>query len=99
MSKRATLNVSLTRDLSRYVEQQVHSGRYQSASDMVKDGLRMLRDRDYPYVRTSAELQRAVAVGEAQLRQGKTVDADLVFNRIRSRLKKKVAAQRRRKAG
>ena len=42
MATRTTLNVSLTPDLSRFVEGRIRSGRYQSASEVVREALRLL---------------------------------------------------------
>ena len=42
MIKRVPLNVSLTADLAAFVAAQVASGRYATASEVVRSGLRML---------------------------------------------------------
>jgi putative addiction module CopG family antidote len=42
MARGATINVSLTPQQLRLVRQQVNSGQYESASEVVRDGLRML---------------------------------------------------------
>lgn len=46
MKKRAALNVSLTRELVAFVAAQVSSGRYSTASEVVRDSLRLLAERD-----------------------------------------------------
>ena len=43
MIRRAALNVSLTPELASYVAGQVASGRYSSASEVVRTSLRLLR--------------------------------------------------------
>ena len=40
------MNVSLTPRLDGFVEEQVSSGRYRSASEVIREGLRLLEDRD-----------------------------------------------------
>jgi antitoxin ParD1/3/4 len=45
MATRTTLNVSLPVELGRLVEDLVRSGHYASASEVVREGLRLLRDR------------------------------------------------------
>jgi antitoxin ParD1/3/4 len=47
MPSRASLNVSLTPELTAYVAAQVASGRYRSASEVVRASLRLLQ-RDEP---------------------------------------------------
>lgn len=40
------MNVSLTPELEGYVHEKVQSGRYTSASEVVREALRMLQERD-----------------------------------------------------
>lgn len=47
MPSRSSLNVSLTPELTAYVAAQVASGRYRSASEVLRAGLRLLQ-RDEP---------------------------------------------------
>ena len=47
MPPRASLNVSLTPELTAYIADQVASGRYRSASEVVRASLRLLQ-RDDP---------------------------------------------------
>ncbi len=47
MPSRSSLNVSLTPELTAYVAAQVVSGRYRSASEVLRAGLRLLQ-RDDP---------------------------------------------------
>jgi len=40
------MNVSLTPELERFVEKKVQTGRYQSASEVIRAGLRLLEEHD-----------------------------------------------------
>jgi antitoxin ParD1/3/4 len=40
------VNVSLTRELERLISEKVDTGMYQTASEVVREGLRLLKDRD-----------------------------------------------------
>lgn len=42
----SSLNVSLTRELAEYVGDRVRSGRYRSASEVVRAALRLLHERE-----------------------------------------------------
>lgn len=44
MPSRQSLNVSLTPELAAWIAAQVASGRYRSASEVVRDALRLLQD-------------------------------------------------------
>ncbi len=62
MATRTSLNVSLTAALDKFVQQRVASGRYQTASEVIREGLRLLqyqeRDRDAAFVALKAKLER-----------------------------------------
>ena len=79
MSQRETRTVSFTPAHSDFVTRCVESGRYQSASEVVRAGLRLLEDRE---VAREAEIQRLralIAVGAEQLDRGEFVEAEDVF--------------------
>ena len=45
MTGRISQSISLTPELNRFVQAQVTSGRYQTASEVIRDGLRLLQER------------------------------------------------------
>ena len=53
------MNVSLTPQLEDFVKDKVKSGRYSSASEVVREALRMLEERD----RRLVELRKEIAIG------------------------------------
>ena len=65
-----TLNVSLTPEFADFIEEAVASGSYVSASEVVRDALRLMRqDQESEEVRL-AFLRRAVDIGLAQSERG-----------------------------
>lgn len=52
---RTSLNVSLNPALERFIAERVSSGRYQTASEVVRAGLRLLEQTEAPRVPTAAE--------------------------------------------
>jgi antitoxin ParD1/3/4 len=44
--KAVTKNISLTPELDRFIDDRVESGLYESASEVVREGLRLLRHRE-----------------------------------------------------
>jgi len=85
MASRTTLNVSLTPDLSRFVENRIRSGKYQSASEVVREALRLLEGRDQTSPANIEELKQEIEVGLAQLRRGEGVDGEDFFSRLAAR--------------
>jgi antitoxin ParD1/3/4 len=46
MSDRQTINVSVPRSLERFVQSQVAAGRFRTASEVVREGLRLLQEAE-----------------------------------------------------
>ena len=62
------MNVSLTPELERLVNEKVESGLYQTASEVVREALRLLKERDHARQQLRAEVQ----AGFDQLARGET---------------------------
>lgn len=85
------MNVSLTPELEAFVEKAVKSGRYGSASEAVREGLRLLEEREAKL----QALRREIALGfESPIVGEFTEDvADEIKRRGRERLKRQHAAE------
>ena len=64
------MNVSLTPELEQFVNQRVESGKYQTASEVIRDGLRLLLEREEIHQKKLGELHREIAIGIEQADQG-----------------------------
>jgi len=73
------MNVSLTPELETLIHAKVKSGRYLSASEVVREGLRLLEERDRLFEIRLADLQQKVTVGVDQADRGELLDEDDVF--------------------
>jgi len=51
------MNVSLTPELEKLINEKVDSGLYQTASEVVREALRLLKERDYERARLQADVQ------------------------------------------
>ena len=72
-----TMNVSLTSEMVKFVEDEVASGDYVSASEVVRDALRALRhDRDVEDVKLQL-LREAVDIGLQEADEGKFSDRSI----------------------
>ena len=79
------MNISLTPELENLVQQKVQSGLYTSASKVVREALRLLNDRDTIHAQRLAELKREIAVGMEDLKFGRVVPGEQVFEELRRR--------------
>ena len=64
------MNISLTKELESYVTQKVESGLYHSASEVIRDGLRLMKERDELHQNRLAELRGEIAIGLDQADRG-----------------------------
>ena len=62
------MNVSLTKELEKFVRDRVESGRYHSASEVVREGLRLLESREQLRELQMDEMQKRIASGEDEER-------------------------------
>jgi len=84
------MNVSLTPELERFVETEVESGMYQTASEVIRAGLRRLKgdQQRLPTVpRTLAELEEALLGSIERLDRGDGVNGAIVYRRLQKRIK------------
>ena len=79
------MNVSLTPELEQLVQDKVKSGLYLSASEVVREALRLLEERDQLRQIRLAELKKKIAVGVEQAERGDVVDGDQVFEKLRAK--------------
>jgi antitoxin ParD1/3/4 len=66
------MNVSLTPELEKLVSDKVESGMYQTASEVIRESLRLLKERD----ERSAELRASVWAGFEQINRGEFAEYD-----------------------
>ncbi len=88
------MNVSLTPELEEFVSAKVGSGRYNSASEVVREALRLLEEYDSARAAQLAEFNGELGRRLASLDRGETVDPV----ESRARLQRKSAERRKSRA-
>ena len=88
------MNISLTPELERFVDDKVKTGMYQTASEVIRDGLRLLRERDQ---RVEA-LRRDVRAGFEAVERGEFTEYDAsnikeLSDRIKARGRKRLVEE------
>ena len=79
------MNVSLTPELAGFVKEQVASGMYHSASEVVREGLRLLVLQGQQRHARLEELRGQIAVGIEELDRGEAISGEEVFRELRQR--------------
>ena len=82
MARESTMNVSLTPSLRNYVQSKVRTGGYESASEVVRESLRVLQERDLAQQQFWGDVRSKVAAAKKQAAQGKLIDGETAMRQI-----------------
>jgi antitoxin ParD1/3/4 len=90
-----TRNISLTDHQSGLIEKLVESGRYQNASEVVRDSMRLLEEKEAAYQAKLERLKAEIQIGIDAYERGDFVtletdeDIDRMFDEIEADLERK----------
>jgi antitoxin ParD1/3/4 len=79
------MNVSLTPELEKFVEETVATGRYNSASEVVRASLRILEEEE----RWKAHLRNKIERGMADVKAGRIVTREQLLEDLKRRREKR----------
>jgi antitoxin ParD1/3/4 len=79
------MNVNLGPVFDQFIADLLKGGQYQSQSEVVREGLRMLKEREELKRLRIDELRREISRGGAQADRGELLDGDEAFRRIRTK--------------
>jgi antitoxin ParD1/3/4 len=82
-------SVDLGRQLEKFVDSLVSSGRYNSKREVLREGLRLLQERE----RKLEALNRALDRGRADVKAGRVKAAEEVFDRLEAKYRQMANAQ------
>jgi antitoxin ParD1/3/4 len=88
-SEVGSMNVSLTPELEQLIHKKVESGLYLSASEVVREALRLLEERDRLNAMKLEELRKEVQIGIDQANRGELLDGPQVFEKLRTKVRTK----------
>ena len=83
-------SVNLGDRLEAFISDAVKTGRYGSRSEVLREGVRLVQEREAQLARLRAEIQKGIADADA----GRVVDADEAFDEIERMLDDIEAAKR-----
>ena len=92
------MNVSLTPELEDFINGKVRTGMYHSASEVVREGLRMLKEQDEIRQLRLDQLRREVDIGLDQLERGEYTEYDAtnihtLVEEVKAEGQKRIAAR------
>lgn len=76
------MNISLTPALEKMVQDKVASGLYNSASEVIREALRLLNERDEIQKRRIEELNREIQLGLDDVKAGRVLDGETAMNAL-----------------
>lgn len=76
------MNIILPPELEQFVSRKVASGLYPSASEVVREGLELLKQLDAD---DHAKLRASIAIGMEQADRGDCIDGESVFQMLNER--------------
>ncbi|MEP9396576.1 type II toxin-antitoxin system ParD family antitoxin [Mesorhizobium sp. KR2-14] len=76
------ISADLGEPLEEFVNQLVKSGRYNSESEVLREGVRLIQEREMKLAALDAAIARGIADAEA----GRVIPIDEAFERLRARL-------------
>jgi antitoxin ParD1/3/4 len=80
------MNVSLTPDLEKFIQSKVASGLYTSASEVVRESLRLMHTQDDLQAHRVTQLNQAINVGMQQLKKGQKANAKEAYQRLKQKI-------------
>lgn len=81
------MNISLTPELEKYVYEKVKNGLYTSASEVVRESLRLMNTYESLQKQRLERLSREIDIGLMDLESGRTVSATESYNRLKKKIK------------
>ncbi len=92
------MNVSLTPELEQYVNKRVQSGLYHSASEVIREGLRLLKEKEEVHQGKLEHLRRDLQIGIDQADSGQvSTFTRETLKEIKSKGRQRLAVERKSK--
>lgn len=82
------MNISLTPELTKLVREKVASGMYRSASEVIREALRILEEKDRLQKIRIEQLRKEIQIGLTELERGEVLSEEEVFGGLRERLER-----------
>ena len=81
------ITVTLPPELEAFIEERIASGRFATAGEAVREGLRLLEEREQEREAVLTELRQEIEVGVEQAKAGKLSDGRAFFEQLRQKIR------------
>lgn len=81
------ITVTLPPELEAFIEERVASGRFATAGEAVREGLRLLEEREQEREAVLAELRQEIEIGVEQAKAGQLIDGRAFFDELRQKIR------------
>ena len=82
------MNISLTPELEKYIQDKVESGLYTSVSEVIRESLRLMHTYDDLQKHRIEQLNQSIETGLLQLQAGQKVPAKEAYKRLKKKINK-----------
>lgn len=82
------MNISLTPELEHFVQAKVDSGMYTSASEVIRESLRLLHTYEDLQAHRLKQLNQSIDVGFQQLTAGEKIPAEKSYAKLKNKINK-----------
>ncbi|HVQ24618.1 MAG TPA: type II toxin-antitoxin system ParD family antitoxin [Planctomycetota bacterium] len=90
------MNISLPPELTRLIQDQIATGQFRTAGEVVREALLRLANDDLTPEERRADLRRKIAEGLAASKAGRVKSGELVMKRLHAKLSRLERARRKR---
>lgn len=84
---RNRITVTLPPELEAFIEERIAAGRFATAGEVVREGLRLLEEREQEREAVLAELRQEIEIGVEQAKAGKLSDGRAFFEQLRQKIR------------
>jgi antitoxin ParD1/3/4 len=82
----SSTNITFTPEIEQFIHQQIESGRYTSANEVILAGVQLLEERERIYKGRFEELKQEIDIGITASERGEVIDQATVFQALQDRL-------------
>ena len=80
------MNISLTSELEKYIQEKVTSGLYTSASEVIRESLRLMHTYDDLQKQRINQLNQEIEIGLIQLKSKNKLPAAVSYKRLKKKI-------------